>query len=451
MQISVEHTGKFECRMTVTLPTENVDKKISERLEKIQKNARIDGFRPGKVPLRVLKSHYGQSVKEEVFSDMVNTSFYDALHQENLSPVTSPKFDADDLEKDGKLEYSVSFDVLPPITLADFSTAEIQRISAEVMDTDIEEMLEKLRKQNKTYVPVKRAAQIGDRLLIDFVGKIGDEPFDGGSAEDFSLELGEGKLLADFENALVNAETDQKLDFPVSFPEDYGVEDLKGKEATFFVTVHEVEEVSLPALDDEFAVEMGSENLQTLRDELKNNMTRELKRKVKDKNKQAAFDALVKLNPLELPEGMIEEETKRMQEEMFKNLSQGRNNVKLDFLPAEIFRKPATNRLLTGVLLSEVIKLENLNPDDDKIREMIEEIAGAYQHPQEVVDWYYQDKTRLSEIKNLALEDMTVDFLLGKAKVLEKHLSYQEAMAESSNEPSEAEENSVQQDAKGSE
>ncbi len=428
MQVSVETTQGLERRMTVGVPAETVNDEIKKRLKQLASTQRIPGFRPGKVPLTVIKQRYGKPVRHEVLTEVMQRSFYEAIVQEKLTPAGAPRVEPRDGE--GELfEFDAVFEVYPEVAVSDLSALELEVVNAEVADADVDTMLDTLRKQRADWEKVRRMAKKGDMVVIDFEGNIDGEAFEGGKGESVSVVLGEEKMLPDFENGLLKIKANEERDIDVTFPEDYQAEALAGKTAVFKIKTHEVKGQKLPELDEEFIKQFGIEDggVDALKEEVRKNMNRELAQTLKTRIKTEVLDKLADANELELPKAMIDQEVERLREQMMQQMG-NRNVTELPELPATLFEEQAVKRVTLGLVVAEIIKTNELKADADKVRVTIDDMASAYDEPEQVVNWYYGDKNRLAEIESLVLEDSVVEFIQTKAKVTNADVSFDEVM-----------------------
>jgi trigger factor len=434
MQVFIETTSGLERRLTVGVPAERVENEVNNRLQKAAKNVRLDGFRPGKVPMRVIKQRYGAGVRQEVLGEVMSQSFYEAVTQENLRPAGQPSIEPKVLEEGKDLEFVATFEIFPEIKLADMAGFEVERPSAEVNDADIDDMIEIFRKQQGSQEVVDRAAAEGDHVKLDYAGTRDGEAFEGGSAEDSDLELGSGRMIPGFEDGIVGMAAGDEKTLALSFPEDYHNEELKGAAVEFSITLHSVSEQVAAPMDDElfqkYGVEEGGE--EQFRKEIAENMRRELATAVKNRVKRQVMDAIISANESqEVPKALIDQEIGTMRKQMFQQFGgAGTENMDLEsLLPAEMFQEQAEHRVKLGLLLNEYITSAGMKADADKVRESIEEIASTYQDPTEVVEWYYSNQEQLSGVESMVLEDQAVQQLLEQAKITDEACTYQEAIA----------------------
>ncbi|MGE8420990.1 trigger factor [Pseudomonas sp.] len=427
MQVSVENTSALERRMTIAVPAERVETEVNKRLQQTARRAKVPGFRPGKVPMSVIRQRYEDAARQEAFGDLVQASFYEAVVEQKLNPAGAPAVEPKSFEKGKDLEYVATFEVFPEFTVAGFDSIAVERLSAEVADADLDNMLEVLRKQNVRFEAADRAAQNEDQLNIDFVGKVDGEVFAGGSAKGTQLVLGSGRMIPGFEEGLVGAKAGEERVLNLTFPEDYQNLDLAGKAAEFTVTVNSVSEPKLPELTEEFFAQFGikESGIDGFRSEVRKNMERELRQAIKTKVKNQVMDGLLAANPIEVPKALLENEVNRLRVQAVQQFG---GNIKPEQLPAELFEEQAKRRVVLGLIVAEVVKQNELKPDEDRVREMIQEMASAYQEPEQVVAWYYKNDQQLNEVRSVVLEEQVVDTVLQKATVTDKSVSYEEAI-----------------------
>lgn len=427
MQVSVENTSALERRMTIAVPAERVENEVNKRLQQTAKRAKVAGFRPGKVPMSVIRQRFEADARQEAFGDLVQASFYEAIVEQKLNPAGAPSVEPKSFEKGKDLEFVAVFEVFPEFTVAGLESINVERLSAEVADSDLDNMLEVLRKQNTRFEAVERAAQTDDQLNIDFVGKVDGETFAGGSAKGTQLVLGSGRMVPGFEDGLVGAKAGEERVVNVTFPEDYQNLDLAGKAAEFTITVNSVSAPVLPELNEEFFSQFGikESTLEGFRAEVRKNMERELRQAIKTKVKNQVMDGLLAANPIEAPKALLENEVNRLRVQAVQQFG---GNIKPEQLPAELFEEQAKRRVALGLIVAEVVKQYDLKPDDAKVREMIEEMASAYQEPEQVIAWYYKNDQQMNEVRSVVLEEQVVDTVLQKATVTDKSVSYEEAV-----------------------
>ncbi|MDG9923595.1 MULTISPECIES: trigger factor [unclassified Pseudomonas] len=427
MQVSVESTSALERRMTIGVPAERIETEVTKRLQQTARRAKVAGFRPGKVPMNVIRQRYEDSARQEALGDLIQATFYEAIVEQKLNPAGAPSVEPKIFEKGKDLEYVATFEVFPEIKLAGFDGIAVERLQADVTDADVDNMLEILRKQNTRFEAVERAAENGDQLNIDFVGKIDGEAFAGGSAKGTPLVLGSGRMIPGFEDALVGVKAGEERVINPTFPADYQNLDLAGKTAEFTVTVNSVSAPQLPELNDDFFALFGvkESGLEGFRAEVRKNMDRELRQAIKSKVKNQVMEGLLAANPVEVPKSLIGNEVNRLRVQAVQQFG---GNIKPDQLPAELFEEQAKRRVVLGLIVAEVVKQGELKADEARVRELIEEMASAYQEPQQVVAWYYKNDQQLNEVRSVVLEEQVVDTVLQKASVTDKAVSYEEAV-----------------------
>ncbi|KEQ16143.1 trigger factor [Endozoicomonas numazuensis] len=447
MQVSVETTSGLERRLTITIPADKIDGEINKRLQDLSRRVRLDGFRPGKVPMKVVKRRYGLGARQEVLGEQMQQAFVEAVTQESLNPAGAPRVEPKGDEEGKDFEFVATFEVYPEIEVGDFGGVEIERPVAEVSDADIDEMVETLRSQSKTFEDVERAAEQGDQIVFDYVGTFASgeqngEEFAGGKAENSTLELGSGRMIPGFEDGLLGVSAGEEKTLELTFPEDYHSEELKGQAVEFACKVHQVQATALPELNDEFferfGVTEGGE--EAFRTEVRKNMERELRQAIKGKVKNQVMDGLLTTHEVEVPSPLVAQEIDRMREQAVQQFGGAQGGFDPKQLPAELFEKDAKKRVALGLLVGEIVKQREIKVDDDRVRTMIEEMASAYQEPQQVVDWYYSNEEQLSQVKYVVLEEQVVDTVLEAAKVSESECSYQDAIKPAAAEEAEASE-----------
>ncbi|SFB47291.1 trigger factor [Azotobacter beijerinckii] len=427
MQVSVESTSALERRLTIGVPVERIETEVNKRLQQTARRAKIPGFRPGKVPMNVIRQRYEESARQEALGDLIQASFYEAVLEQKLKPAGAPSVEPKVFEKGKDLEYVATFEVYPEFEVTGLEGIAVERLQAEVAESDVDNMLEVLRKQNTRYKQVERDAQNSDQLNIDFVGKIGGEAFAGGSATGALLVLGSGRMIEGFEAGLVGAKTGEERVLSLTFPEDYQNLDLAGKVAEFTVTVNAVAEAELPELNAEFFALFGiaEPSLDAFRAEVGKNMERELRQAIKSKVKAQVMDGLLAANPIEVPKALIESEVNRLRVQAVQQFG---GNIKPEQLPADLFQEQAKRRVVLGLIVAEIVKQFEIKPDEAKVRALIEEIASAYQEPGQVIAWYYGNEQQIGEVRSVVLEEQVVDTVLQKANVTDKAVSYEEAV-----------------------
>jgi trigger factor len=427
MQVSVENTSALERRMTIGVPAERIEAEVNKRLQQTARNAKIAGFRPGKVPMSVIRQRYEADARQEALGNVIQASFYEAVVEQKLNPAGAPAVEPKVFEKGKDLEYIATFEVFPEFAVAEFDGITVERLSADVTDADLDNMLEILRKQNVRYEAVEREAATDDQVTIDFVGKVDGEAFAGGSATGTQLVLGSGRMIPGFEDGLAGAKAGEERVLNLTFPQDYQNLDLAGKAAEFTVTVTAVAAPTLPELNETFFNQFGIKEtgIDGFRTEVRKNMERELRQAIKTKVKNQVMDGLVASNPIEVPKALLSNEVDRLRVQAVQQFG---GNIKPDQLPAELFEEQAKRRVVLGLIVAEVVKQHDLKPDDARVRELIQEMASAYQEPEQVVSWYYKNDQQLNEVRSVVLEEQVVDTVLQKASVTDKAVSYEEAV-----------------------
>ncbi len=434
MQVSIETISGLERRLTVGVPAERVDTEVDNRLKKAAGNVRLAGFRPGKVPMKVMRQRFGAGVRQEVLGEVMNQSFQEAVIQEKLRPAGRPSIEARSLEAGKDLEYVATFEVFPEIELVDIKDLKVERLVAEVTDSDVDKIIEVFRKQQGSWDPVERPAAIGDRVTVDYEGTRDGEAFEGGSAQGSTLELGAGRMIPGFEDGIVGMSAGEEKTLQLTFPGDYHEESLRGAAVAFRVVLHSVLELVPAPLDEALFAKYGVNEggLETFREEVRGNMARELKGAVRGKVKQQVMDALLAAHDtLEVPRALVAQEVDAMRGQMFQQFG-GAGGKDLDLkslLPDEMFRDNAVRRVKLGLVMAELVNSLKLKAEPAKIREAVEEIASTYEEPQEVVDYYYGNRDQLAAVESRVLEDTVVEKLLEKAQITEKQCSYEEALA----------------------
>ncbi|MEW7978558.1 MAG: trigger factor [Candidatus Sedimenticola endophacoides] len=431
MQVSVESSEGLERRMKVELPVDQVNAAVEKRLKEIARTIRLDGFRPGKVPMSVVRKRFAGQARHEVFGDLVQSTYYEALVQENLHPAGDPSIEPLDLPEEQGMGYTAVFEVMPEVQVQSIEGKEIARSVAEVTDADVDAMIEKLRTQRTTWGEVEREAADGDQLTISFKGFVDGEAFDGGSADEVPLELGSGRMIEGFESGLVGAKAGESRTLELKFPDEYPAEKLAGKDATFEIEVNQVSEAVLPELDEEFAKVLGvaEGGVEALRKEIRSNMEHELEEKIQGQLKDQAMQILLEAHPIDIPKAMIEQDAKALQQQTRQNMVQSGYTTQAD-LPLHLFEGQAKNRITLGLVIGEVIKQNDLQLDEERVRAKVEQFAQSYEQPQEVIDYYYDDKNQqqLASVANVVMEDQVVDWIIGQVRVEEKQVSFAELM-----------------------
>jgi trigger factor len=427
MQVSVEAGDGLTRRLKVELPAEEIEQEIEKRLQNYARSARLPGFRPGKVPLRMLRQRYGDSVRMEVFGERIEASFPQAVAEAELRPAGRPEIEPDLDRSAGRYGYVAEFEVLPELELVALEGYSVTRPVVEVTDADVDETIERLRQQRKRWETAERAAVEGDRITVDFEGSVEGEPFDGGRGEGVQVELGAGRFIPGFEEQLVGVTAGDRVTVEVSFPDDYPQTALAGKPARFEVSVKAVEEPILPALDAAFVADFGVEDgdLERFRSDVRANLERELAQRVKTKVKNQVMDVLLEANPLTVPAALIADEVEALRKQAVQNLGGAKLN-----LPDELFADNAQRRVALGLIIGEVVKQAQLSPEAERVRAAVEEMASTYDDPQAVIDYYYADRQRLAAVESVVLEDTVVEHLLEQLQVNEEPTSFGELTAQ---------------------
>ena len=435
MAVNVETLEKLERKMTLTLPVTVIQSEVDSRLKKIARTVKMDGFRPGKVPMNVVAQRYGYSVHYEVMNDKVGEAFATAANEAKLRVAGMPKISEKEGAPEGELTFDAIFEVYPDVKIGDLAEAEVEKITADVTDSAIDKTLDILRKQRRTFAQRAQdaAAQDGDRVTVDFEGKIEGETFQGGKAEDFQFLVGEGQMLKEFEDAVRGMKSGESKTFPLAFPADYHGKDVAGKQADFLVTVKKIEAAHLPEINEALAKSLGiaDASVEGLRADIKKNLEREVKFRLLARNKQAVMDALVAKSELDLPNSSVQSEVDRMIEGARADLKQrGIKDADKAPIPDEVFRPQAERRVRLGLVVAELVRSNDLNAKPAQIKAHVDELAASYEKPADVVRWYYSDNQRLAEIEAIVIENNVTDFVLGKAKISEKSISFDELMGQ---------------------
>ena len=432
MQVSVEKTSGLERKLTVQVPAETIDKEVNDRIQDLAKKVKLDGFRPGKVPLKVIKQRFSTGVRQEVANEMMRSTLYDAMKEKDLVPAGAPQVEPGQIKDGEDFEYTAVFEVLPSIEIAELDGEKVESVSATVTDEDIDAMVQKLREQHLDWVEADRQSKDGDKLVIDFEGFIDGTPFDGGKANDFELQLGSGSMIPGFESGLEGLAKGDEKDLQVTFPEEYGHKDLAGKEAVFKVKVHKVSESQLPELTDEFIAkyDVKEGGVEAFMADVRKNMEKELERQVKQLNKERVFDAFLNKNPCDLPKALTDKEVENLKQEMINRVFGDRqvDKSKVPDLPSEMFQEQAKRRVHLGLLFSDYIKRHELKPDQQKIDDFLEKMASSYDKPEEVISYYRGSRERMADVEASVLEEQVVEKMLENVEKVEKAMTYEEVM-----------------------
>ena len=429
MQVSIESSTGLERQLKIGVPADRIENEVTQRLQKATKTVSIKGFRKGKVPLKVVKQQFGKGVRQEVIGEIVNSSFYEAISQEKLQPVGQPRIDDINDSEGQDLEYLAVFEVYPEIVLADLAKVAVTRPVTDLSDADVDKMIDVLRNQQATFEVSDKPAVEGDQVNIDYVGTKGGEEFAGGKAEGQDLVLGSNSMIPGFEDGLIGVSAGDEKVLKLKFPKDYHADELKGAKVEFAVVVNSVSSKHLPEMDDEFfklyGVSGGGE--EKFREDVRNNMERELRNAIRNKIKNRVMSQLFDLNQVELPSALVANEITQLKQQMVQQFGGGQQ-IDLSMLPDDMFRDKAERRAALGVIVSEIVKVEEITPDEDSVRERINEIASTYEQPKEVVDYYYSQQELLSSVEGVVLEDQVTELVLSKAKVTDEECSYEDAV-----------------------
>jgi trigger factor len=435
MAVNVETLEKLERRITLTLPAQTITGEVESRLKRLSRTVKADGFRPGKVPMSVVTQRYGWSVQYEVVNDKVGQAFADAAQEAKLRVAGAPRITQKDQAPEGQLAFDATFEIYPEVKLGDLASAEIERISTEVTEAAIDRTIDILRKQRRTFAqrPAAEGAAEGDRVTIDFEGKIDGEPFAGGKAEAFQFIIGEGQMLAQFDQSVRGMKVGESKTFPLQFPADYAGKEVAGKEADFLVTVKKIEVPHMPAVDDAFAKTLGIKDATVagLRADVKKNLEREVKFRLVSRNKGAVMEALSKLAELDLPNALVDSETTRLVDAARADLKQrGVKDADKAEIPVDIFKPQAERRVRLGLVVGELVRANGLNAKPEQLRAHIEEMSQSYEKPAEVMNWYLGDRQRMAEVEAVVIENNVTEFVLSRAKVIDKVLPFDELMTQ---------------------
>ena len=435
MAVTVETLEKLERKMTLSLPVGTIQSEVDTRLKRMARTVKMDGFRPGKVPMNVVAQRYGYSVHYEVMNDKVGEAFSAAANEAKLRVAGQPRISEKEGAPEGEMHFDAVFEVYPEVKLGELSGAEVVKLSAEVSEAAIDKTIDILRKQRRTFAQrgMDSAAQEGDRVTIDFEGKIDGETFPGGKAEAFQFLVGEGQMLKEFEDAVRGMKSGESKTFPLSFPADYHGKDVAGKQADFMVTLNKIEAANLPEVNEALAKSLGiaNETVEGLRADIRKNLEREVKFRLLARNKSAVMDALVATAELDLPKSSVQAELDRMIEAARADLKQrGIKDADKAPIPDDIFRPQAEKRVRLGLVVAELVRKNELQAKPDQLKAHIEELAASYEKPQEVVRWYLGDNRRMAEVESVVIENNVTDFVLSKAKVSEKEISFDDLMAQ---------------------
>ncbi len=424
MQISLTADG-LERRLEVAVPADEVQREVEERLKRLSRTARLKGFRPGKAPFAVVRQQFGEQVHAEVIGDLMRSSFAEAVSQEHLKPATGPRIEPITMQPGTELKYAAVFEVLPEVKLKPLDGIVVERPSASIDESDIDTMIESMRRQRPVFTAVERPARDSDRVTVDYDGRIDGKPFEGGEGRDASFVIGSGRVLPELEAAVAGASTGEARTASVRYPDSHANKQLAGRTAEFTVTVKKVEEQSLPSVDEEFCRAFGvaSGGIDTLRSEVRKSMERELGERVRDRLRSQVMDALYRDNPLEVPRAMVADTIGRLQVEMAQRI--GARDV--NQLPArDAFEEPARRRVALSVIIGEIVRAEDLQVDRDKVQSRLVELAAAYPNPEEARRAYLQNTEAMRQLESAVLEDQALDAVLARARITERAMSFKE-------------------------
>ncbi|HGG9418487.1 TPA: trigger factor [Neisseria meningitidis] len=432
MSVTVETLENLERKVVLSLPWSEINAETDKKLKQTQRRAKIDGFRPGKAPLKMIAQMYGASAQNDVINELMQRRFYDVAVAQELKVAGFPRFEGVE-EQDDKESFKVAaiFEVFPEVVIGDLSAQEVEKVTASVGDAEVDQTVEILRKQRTRFNHVEREARNGDRVIIDFEGKIDGEPFAGGASKNYAFVLGASQMLPEFEAGVVGMKAGESKDVTVNFPEDYHGKDVAGKTAVFTITLNNVSEATLPEVDADFAKALGiaDGDVAKMREEVQKNVSREVERRVNEQTKESVMNALLKAVELKAPVALVNEEAARLANEMKQNfVNQGMADAANLDLPLDIFKEQAERRVSLGLILAKLVDENKLEPTEEQVKAVVANFAESYEDPQEVIDWYYAEPSRLQAPTSLAIESNVVDFVLGKAKVNEKALSFDEVM-----------------------
>jgi trigger factor len=428
---SVETVSALERRLNASIPQQAIRAQVSARLKNIGRTAKIAGFRPGKVPAKVLEQHYGAQAQQEALGEALQQSFAEAAESNKLRVAGYPQFElkTTDLNAD-QIEFSATFEVYPEVVLGDVSAETVERAVYEVGQSDVDNTIATLRKQRATFEKADRAAQAEDQVRIDFVGKLNGEVFQGGEAKDYPFQLGVGRMLPEFEAAITGMKAGETKSFDMTFPETYHGKDVAGKQVTFTITLNSVEAPKLPEVDEEFALAVGitDGDVSKLEEEIRSNLEREVSRRLKARNKDAAMDALLKAAQFDVPKALVDWEAQNLMQQTARDMQARGMNMKGMQLPQELFAEQAGKRVKLGLILADLVRKHDLKGKPEQVRALVEDFAQSYDHPEDVVKWYYGEPARLQEIENLALEENVMTWIMGQAKTVDKAIAFNELM-----------------------
>ena len=429
---NVETLSGLQRRLNASIPQQQLRGEMEARLKRIGRTAKVHGFRPGKVPYKVLEQQYGPSVQQEVLGESLQRTFADAAVTNKLQVAGYPQFEIKTADLNApQIEFSATFEVYPEVVLSEISGESVNRVVFTLGDADVEETINTLRKQRAEFKKTDRAAQNGDQVRIDFSGKLNEVVFEGGEGKDLALVLGAGRMLPDFEKAILGMKAGETKSFDMTFPADYHGKEVAGKQVTFTITVHAVEEAHLPEVDAEFAKSLGADDgdVEKLKQEIRENVGREAERRVKVRNKDNAMEVLLKIAQLEVPKALLESEAQNLMQQTLQDMeARGMKIPKGMQLPPDMFVERATKRVKLGLILAELVKKHDLKAKPEQMKALVQEYAQSYEHPEEVVRWYAAEPGRMREVENLVLEDNVVAWVMAGAKVSDQAVTLNELM-----------------------
>ena len=430
MRFSFGNKSKIEQSLTISIVADDIEKQIKSKLNSAQKTAKIKGFRKGKAPLDVVKKMYEPEIRQDVINDSVIKKFYELVEQQNLKLVGQPNFTPERLEIGKDIIFKATFEVYPEISLGSLSRLSYTKTVSSVTERDVNKTVENIRKQMSSWESKEEIASSGDQIKINFIGKIDNEEFEGGSAKDFVVEIGSQSMIEGFEEGLIGQKKSDKTDLDLNFPEDYGKKDLASKRVVFNVEVIEVLKPKLPALNEEFFKSTGlvAENLKEFKKEIKIKLQEDLENLIKNKSKASVLDSIREANVFEVPRAMIESEVTNMREDAAKRMGMDPKDLKEDLFPKETFEEEAKKRVSVGIILNKIIEEKKIKADGERVRKIIEDRAAMYKEPQQVVNWFYSNEEQLRNIESISLEEQVIEILLSEASMVEEELTYEECV-----------------------
>ncbi|MFO1374557.1 MAG: trigger factor [Agitococcus sp.] len=430
MQVSVENVSGLERRVKIAVPADQVEQAVNKKINQAARTIKMDGFRVGKVPLNVIKKRYGASIRAEALDDIIRDAYVSAIQQTELKVAGFPNIEPISFAEGKDVEFAAVVEVYPEVTLGDFSALAVERPTSEVTDADVDTMIANLCRQRAKWEESAEAAADQDRLTIDFEGSVNGEKFEGGTAQDFAIVIGSKRMIPGFEEQLVGSKAGEETVITVTFPADYQAENLAGKEAQFKINVKKVVKPTLPELDATFLEAFGVKdgNVDQFRADVRKNMERELRNGIRAKVKSAVFDALVKANSIELPKALVAEEINRQRQQAIQQFGGKNAQIKPEMLPDELFKEQSERSVALGLLVSEIIRANEITVDAERVRALVDEVAQSYEQPEEVVKWYYSSKEQMAQVQSAVLEDQVVDLVLAKAQITDKAVGYEELL-----------------------